>query len=67
MNYLYFCIAFLFCTVCVCAGFLFCSRVIFIQKTEKIDPLNIIKTPKKLTALKAIKREEALNALLQNG
>lgn len=67
MTYLYFCLSFLFCVICFCFGFLFCSRIIYIQKTEKIDPVNVIKPQKKITALKRIKRDELLNQLLENG
>jgi hypothetical protein len=34
---------------------------------EKLDPVNVVKTPKKVTALKTIKREEMLERLLENG
>lgn len=67
MTYLYFCLSFAFCCVCVCATFLFCARVIFIQKTEKIDPVNVIIPHNKITALKRIKQDELLNQLLENG
>lgn len=67
MNFLYFCLSFAFCCVCVCATFLFCARVLFIQKTEKLDPVNVIKPQKKITALKRINREETLQRLLENG
>ena len=67
MNYLYFGITFLWCSICVCLTFLFCARVLFIQKVEKLDPVNVVKTPKKVTALKTIKREEMLERLLENG
>jgi hypothetical protein len=40
---------------------------LFIQKTEKLDPVNVIKPQKKITALKRINREEALERLLENG
>lgn len=67
MTYLYFSISFLFCCVCVCATFFFCSRVMYVQKVEKLDPVNVIKTPKKITAAKKIKQQEAINTLLENG
>lgn len=67
MDYLYFGITFLWCCICVCLTFLFCARVLFIQKVEKLDPVNVVKTPKKVTALKTIKREEMLERLLENG
>lgn len=67
MNYLCFCITFLWCCFCVCLTFLFCARVLFIQKVEKLDPVNVVKTPKRVNALKTIKREEILEKLLENG
>lgn len=67
MNYLYFCLTFIFCCVCICGTFLFCARVLFLQKVEKIDPVNVVKTPKKVTALKRIKQDELMNRLLENG
>ena len=67
MIFLYFCITFLFCCVCVCATFLFCARVLFIQRVEKLDPVNVVKSQKKVTALKRIKQDDALNRLLENG
>ena len=67
MNYLYFCLTFLFCSICVCGAFLFCARVLFIQKTERLDPVNVIKPEKKITALKRIRQEDTLKKLLENG
>ena len=67
MGFLYFCLAFAFCCVCICATFLFCARVLFIQKTEKLDPVNVVKPQKKITALKRIKQDDILNKLLENG
>ena len=37
------------------------------QKVEKVDPVNVVRTEKKVTALKRIKQEEVLNRLLENG
>jgi hypothetical protein len=42
-------------------------RVWFIQKVEKVDPLNVVHSEKKVTALKHIKRDEVLEKLLENG
>ena len=67
MSYLYFCLAFAWCCVCVCLTFLFCARVLFIQKVEKLDPVNVVKPEKKVTALKRIKQDEILNRMLDNG
>lgn len=67
MHYIYFSVVFLWCCLCICGTFLFCSRVFYIQKVEKLDPVNVVKTPKKVTALKTIKREEMLERLLENG
>lgn len=67
MNYLYFCLSFLFCNITLCCTFLFCTRVLYVQKVDKLDPINAIKTPKKITALKTIKREEMINQLLERG
>lgn len=67
MNYLYFCLAFLFCSVCFCGAFLFCARVLFVQKIEHLDPVNVIKPEKKITALKRIRQEDTLKKLLENG
>ena len=67
MNYLYFCLSFLWCCICVCLTFLFCARVLFIQKVEKLDPVNVVKPEKKVTALKRIRQEETINTLLENG
>lgn len=74
MSYLYFCIAFLWCSICVCLTFLFCARVLYVQKVEQIDPVNAIKTSegvnkarKKETARKRIEHDELLERLLENG
>ena len=70
MNYLYFGITFLWCCFCICCTFLFCSRVLFVQKVEKLDPVNAVKTQKgikKATVQKHIEYEEKLNKLLENG
>ena len=67
MNYLYFCLSFLFCAAVCCGVFLFCVRVLFLQKTQKVDPVYVVKTPKEITAKKAIDREEQLKKLLENG
>ena len=67
MSYLYFCLTFLWCCGCICGTFLFCARVLFIQRVEKLDPVNVVKTPKKVTALKTLKQEEILNRMLENG
>lgn len=39
----------------------------YVQKVEKLDPVHVIKTPKKITAAKRIKRDEIVNNLLENG
>lgn len=65
--YLLFDLSFLWCCMCICGTFLFCARVLFIQKTEKLDPVHVVKTPKKVSALKTIQREEILNKMLENG
>lgn len=67
MGYLYFCLAFSWCCVCVCATFLFCIRAFHMHKVEKVDPVNVVRTSKKVTALKRIKQDEILNKLLENG
>ena len=67
MIFAYFCLTFAWCCVCICATFLFCARVLFIQKTEKIDPVNVVKSPKKITAAKKMKQNELMNLLLENG
>ena len=67
MNYLYFCLSFLFCATVTCCAFLFCMRVWYVQKVEKLDPVNVVKTEKKITAYKRIKQDEMLNRMLENG
>lgn len=67
MSYLYFSISFAWCCFCICATFLFCLRAFHIQRVEKLDPVNVVKPQKKVTALKTIKREEMLERLLENG
>lgn len=67
MTHFYFALVFAWCCVCICITFLFCARVLFIQKVEKIDPVHVIKTPKKVNALKTIQRDEIINKLLENG
>lgn len=57
----------LWCCICACLTFLFCSRVIFLQKVEKLDPIHVIKKSKNITALSKIKQEEFINKLLENG
>jgi hypothetical protein len=37
------------------------------HKVEHLDPINAIKTEKKVTVLKRIQQEEVLNRLLENG
>lgn len=67
MNYLYFCLSFLFCAAVCCLTFLFCIRVLYLTKSEKVDPVHVIHTPKKITAAKRIDREEKLKVMLENG
>jgi hypothetical protein len=67
MNYIYFCLTFLICSIIFCAAFLFCCRVLFIQKVEKLEPMNAFKSKKERSALKAINREETILNLLENG
>ena len=62
-----FCICAICATVCFCSGFLFCQRVLYLHKTEKIDPINTFKTQKKVSALSAAIREERVNKLLEMG
>ena len=42
-------------------------RVWYVQKVEKLDPVNVVKTEKKITAYKRIKQDEMLNRMLENG
>ena len=67
MNYLYFSMTFFFCAVVFCTAFFFCSRIFYLTKYEKVEPVNVFKKPKEITAQKAIEREEALQRLLENG
>ena len=67
MEYLYFSLTFILCCACICGTFLFCSRVMYIQKVEKLDPINVVKTQKRVTALKRIKQDELLERMLENG
>lgn len=70
MNYLYFCITFLFCCVCVSCTFLFCLRAFYLHKVEKLDPVNVVRTQKSVkqaTAGKRIEREKELERMLENG
>ena len=68
INYLYFCLTFLICAVIFCGTFLFCSRVFYIQKVEKLEPVNnVFKSEEKRTVKKRLDREEAIERLLENG
>lgn len=67
MNYLFFSITFGWCCFCICATFLFCLRAFYLHKVEKLDPVNVVKPEKKVTALKRIKQDEILNRMLENG
>lgn len=70
MSYIYFCLTFAFCCGCFCATFLFCLRAFYLQKVEKLDPVNVVKTEtgvKRATAKKRIERDELLEQLLENG
>ncbi len=67
MSYLYFCITFLWCCACVCMTFLFCLRAFHMHKVEHVDPVNVVRTEKKVTALKRIRQNETLDKLLENG
>ena len=67
MNYLYFCLTFLFCSTVCCLVFLFCVRILYLQKTEKIDPVYVMAKPKQITAKKRIEKDLALERLLENG
>ena len=67
MNYLYFNLSILWCCICICGTFLFCLRSWHMHKVEHIDPINAVKTEKKVTVLKRIKQEEVLSRLLENG
>ena len=67
MNYLYFNISVLWCCICICSTFLFCLRAFHMHKVERVDPINAVRTEKKVTVLKRLKQEEVLNRLLENG
>lgn len=67
MYYLYFCLSFAWCCVCIAGTFLFCLRAFHMHKVEHVDPVNVVRTEKKVTALKRLKQEEVLNRLLENG
>lgn len=70
MGYLYFSIAFMWCCFCICATFLFCLRALHLHKVEKLDPVNVVKTTKRVkeaTAKKRLERDELLEQLLENG
>lgn len=53
--------------VAFCSGFLFCLRAWHLHKIDKIDPANIIKTPKAISAGIAIKREERIQDIMNRG
>ena len=67
MTYLYINLSFLWCCICICGTFLFCLRSWHMHKVEHIDPVNAVRTEKKVTVLKRMKQEEVLNRLLENG
>ena len=67
MAYIYFNLSVLWCCICIGATFLFCLRAFHLHKVEHVDPVNVVRTPKKVTALKRIKQEETLDRLLENG
>ena len=67
MQYIFFNLSFLWCCFCICGTFLFCLRAFHMHKVEHVDPVNVVRTEKKVTALKRIKQEEVLNRLLENG
>lgn len=62
-----FCLCFAFCTFCLCVAFVFCLRAWHIHKVDKIDPVNVIKTPKKVNAAARIKREQQIEDILSRG
>lgn len=67
MSYLFFSMTFLFCAVVFCTAFFFCSRIFYLTKYEKVEPVNVFRTEKQISAKKAIDREEAIQRLLENG
>ena len=67
MKYVYFDLSFLWCCVCLCGAFLFCLCSWYMSKIEHVDPINVIRTEKKVTVLKRMQQEEVLNRLLENG
>lgn len=70
MNYLWFNLTFLFCCVCICGTFLFCLRAFYLHKVEKLDPVNVVKTTKRVkeaTAKKRLEHDELMEKLLENG
>lgn len=67
MSYLLFGITFMWCCFCISVTFLFCLRAFYLHKVEKVDPVNVVKTQKKVTALKRIKQDELINRMLENG
>lgn len=67
MQYIFFNLSLLWCCLCICGTFLFCLRAFHMHKVEHVDPVNVVRTEKKVTALKRIKQEEVLNRLLENG
>ena len=70
MSYLYFCITFLFCCVCVSCTFLFCLKAFYLYKVEKINPVYAVKSEKevkKVSAKKRLEHDELMEKLLENG
>lgn len=49
-----------------CIGFLFCLRAWHLHK-DKIDPINVVKSPRKITAQQAILRDARIQDILNRG
>lgn len=70
MYYLYFSITFAWCCFCVGLTFMLCLRAFYLQKVEKLDPINAVKTSRKIkevTARKRIELNEVMDKILENG
>ena len=63
---IYLTVLVLISTITFCIGFLFCLRAWHLHK-DKIDPINVVKSPRRISAQQAILRDARIQDILNRG
>ena len=63
---IYLIVLVLISAITFCIGFLFCLRAWHLHK-DKIDPINVVKSPRRISAQQAILRDARIQDILNRG